>query len=805
MKQVKLLNRYVMSMCLAFIFNHVMYANDKIVGRVIDNKNQPIEFATVALLNSKTKELVKGGITNQKGEFMLDKLNSGSYMLTVSIVGYDKFQSETVDVDATKNRIIEKNIILGESVHQLGSVQVVAKKKFIEQTVDKMVINPEASITSAAENVFEILKKLPGVSIDNADNISLKGKQGIKVMIDDKPTYLSSEQLSSLLKSMQGRNIDKIEIIENPAARYDAEGNSGIINIRTKHNKALGLNGSLNTGMSYSGRYKENAGLDINMNFGKLNVYGNYSFYDWNNWNDMRAVRNFLSTNLAGSSQHINKFNDYNGNAHNYKIGSDLILSKGHVLSVMFIGNSGWNKNDNKGTTEFISVNNRVDSLFLINTPGINNWNNETYNVNYKWDIDSTGRSLTVDADYARFHFDSNNNQNGSFYIGNNIQSNRNLGLRTIQSGDIEIRTARLDYIHPLNKIYSFESGLKSSLVTNNSLVGMSGYINQFDDFNFIEEVNAAYLSGRAQYPKTSIQLGLRLENTTSKGISKVTSHEYPNSYLQLFPSLFIKQTLTDNQYLNFRYSYRIGRPNFNNINPFVWMLDPYTYEKGNPLLKPQFTHSSGLSHSYKGMFITSIGFSYTNDLFSEIIIQDDAKRVIYKSVDNLNNSINMNASETMQFELAKWWRLNGTITGTYREISAKNDGVPSLRNWEYKANMSTNISLPYKIGMELSGYYASKQLMGNSYYTPNFGVDLGFQYKVFNDNGIIRVSVNDIFQTSNAQAYVKSGNVDLKIDSKNDTRKLNVAFIYRFGKNDFKTRSNRSTASSEEQGRSSK
>ena len=261
----------LISFLLISFFSLTVHANTEIStaivkGKVVDEFNQPVQYATATLISPKTKQIVKGEISDQNGEFVINKVGRGEYVLSVSMVGYQRFESDSMLVDG-RNDVIEKKIVLNEQTEELKAVEVVARRDFIEQDVDKMVINPEASITAASENVYDILRKLPGVTIDNNDNISLKGMQGVKVLIDDKPTYVSSTQLASLLKSMQGKNVDKIEIIENPSARYDAEGNSGIINIKTKHNRAPGFNGSVNAGLAYGGKQRCNSDFDWKIQF----------------------------------------------------------------------------------------------------------------------------------------------------------------------------------------------------------------------------------------------------------------------------------------------------------------------------------------------------------------------------------------------------------------------------------------------------------------------------------------------------------------------------------------------------------
>lgn len=799
-------SRTWLSICFVLISTALFAEPSAIVkGKVTDTNNKPIEYATATLLNSSTKELFKGQICNDKGEFVIEKVKPGEYILAVTMVGYARSESEKLTIDSKSSKVVEKNVVLSESSHQLGSVEVVAKKKFIEQTVDKMIINPEASITTASENVYEILRKLPGVTIDNSDNISMKGKQNVKVLIDEKPTYVSVGQLAAMLKGMQGKNVDRIEIIENPSARYDAEGNSGIINIKTKHIKTPGFNGSTFAGAEIASKFGWNGGLDLNMNYGKLNVYGNYSLYNWAEPNGMDATRRFTSAALNGAYQLINTRGEYDGQSHNYKVGADYFIRKNHVVSIMLRGSNGGSDNEDHNKTTFTDKFMQVDSTLISKSNSNERWKNQTINANYKWDIDSTGQSLSADFDYAWFNYTSPNNQNGVYYnsAGNNLY--HDIAVNTMQGNDISIYTAKLDYILPIGKKINLETGAKASFVNTDSKINMLGYLVQDDHYKYEENIQAAYINGRVQLNKTTLQLGLRLENTISKGTSVTTNQVNDTSYLKLFPSFFVQQTLNKDNNINFKYSYRIGRPDYDMLNPFRWMVDPYTYNVGNPNLKPQFTHSLGLSHSFKNAFITSVGYNYSSGVFTQITLQDDATKSIYQTNENLSNSIDLNISETVQLEPTKWWRLNGTITGMYKEIKFNSNNNSKINHWSYNGNISNNFTLPYKVGLELSARYSSSQLISNIISRPRYWFDLGIQRKILKDKGIIKVAINDIFDTGRGSEYAKYGNVDIDVENHYDSRKVNVSFNYNFGKAEFKTRGNRSTASSEEQSRSSK
>lgn len=792
----------VLLLCSAF--TNAEDKNGTIKGQVLDSQKKPIPYSAVALINPENQQIEKGTICNENGEYRIDQVAEGEYNLSVRMMGYETSKSELLKLNS-KTRTVEKIIVLKELTQAIDEVVVAAKKEFVEQSIDKTVINPNASITNATENVYEILKKVPGVTIDQDDNISLKGKAGIVVMIDEKPTNLSSKELASILKGMMGKDVKNIEIIENPSARFDAEGNSGIINIKTNHNRAPGFNGNVFGGLNFVRTMGENAGINLNLNQGKFNLYGDYSFNDWSGRYIMEVKRRFMNEEMNGASQITKNNNTSNGNAHNYKAGADYFLAKNQVISVMIKRNTGFYNNDDNGTTTFRNKIAQTDSSLVNAAKRENTWRRSTYNVNYKWDIDSLGTYLTADADYAHLIFDSENDQQSKYFNSNGNELYKTTNLLSKQNSTIDILSSRIDFTHPINSVYSYEAGLKTSFVKTNNNANMVGYFSQDDNFIYHENIQALYVSGKAKFEKTTIQLGLRMENTQSKGNSVSTQQINKNNYLRLFPSVFVQQKLTPDQNLGIRYSYRIGRPNYHSLNPFIWMIDPFTYNQGNPLLSPQFTHSAALNHNYKSMFMTSVGFNYTSDLFTDVIIQNDETKAIYQTSQNFGNAIDFNVSETVQLEVQKWWRLNATATGIYKEVNSNLASGKQFKQWSYMVHANNNITLPYKIGLELSGSYRSKQLHGNFTMKPRYNIDLGVQRKIMKDKGVLKASLSDIFDTSSGGAFTKYENVDMDVKNKFETRRFSFSFSYRFGKNDFKTRSNRATSSSEEENRSGK
>lgn len=796
-----------MILCVIILFTTSQYvqADGGIVkGRVTDTKNQVVEYATAVLIHPKTGEIARGSVCNGDGNFVMEGVAFGEYLLSVRMLGYETSESEPVILD-NEHRIVEKKVMLKETSQQLQEAVVKGKYAFVEQAVDKTIVNPNASIVSSSETVYEILKKSPGVDIDNNDNITLKGMQGVVIMIDEKPTRVSGKELAPILKGMLGKHIRSIEIIENPSARYDAEGNSGIINIKTKHSKAPGFNGSVNAGATLTRSLGGNAGADLNMNFGKMNVYGNYAFYDWKGWYKMEGIRRFRNDEDPGQFTLMSNESNSNGDAHNYKLGADWYLAESHVVSLMFSGNKGSNRMLDDGLTAFKNSDHAVDSSVISSANRLMAWQNMTFNANYKWDLDTLGRSLIVDADYARFLFEGDATQTSDFfkYLASDIPERAY--LTSLYANTIDIFSARADYTHPLSKTYFFEAGIKSSRVSIDSKSSMFGYLDQQDKFLYDEVIQAAYVSGRAQIQSTIVQLGLRVENTFSEGNSVSTDQIDKNSYVNVFPSVFLQQQLAPEQTLGFRYSYRIGRPNYHALNPFKWMMDPYTYNLGNPGLKPQFTQALSLNHAWKGKVFTTLGYNYSTDLFTEVIYQDDETREAYQITENFGNTVDVNLSETVQLQPARWWRLGGTAVAIYKEVKARESIGGQLSSWGFIGNLNNSFTLPRQISLEVNGKYVSKQLNGNFLLKPFYTIDLGMQMQVLNGQGVLRLSVSDLFKTGSTGVLAQYGNLELDVMTLAETRRLQLSFSYRFGKSEFKTRANRATSSKEERDRSSK
>jgi hypothetical protein len=767
-----------------------------IQGIILDAETGlPVEFANAILRRSKDSTLVKGTASNARGEFQFSEISRGDYLVEVSFIGYHKQYVSGIKVTSNKTTNVGTLSLLPD-VNELNEVVVTFQRKFVEQTADKTIINVEASPTSAGENLMETLKKIPGVVIDKDDNISLKGKQGVTVMIDGRQTYMSGTQLANMLKNMQSTSVEKIEIIENPSSRFDAEGTSGIIDIRTKKIRIGGFNGTINGGLNYKSILSGNGGLSLNYRRDRWNLFGNISGQNDESKENTQINRNFYNQTGAytGSmSQDVTFTNQSKGT--NFQAGADYNISDQHIIGIMFKGNIYDASNDMLGNTLITNAASKPDSGLLVNSRTEGLYRRWTQNLNYKWAIDSTGRELTFDADYATINNSENTLMYSKSFDSQQIPTGRIIGWDTKQPTKINIVSFKLDYVHPFSPKIVFNN-LENNIWNLDPL--------RSDHFIYKETISAAYASLSHQFKTTSVQLGLRAEHTYWEGDSQSLHEVRDSSYLNLFPSVFVMQPLNKNHSIRFSYSYRIGRPKYEQLNPFAFYVDPYTYNKGNPFLQPQFTHSMQLSHSWKQIITTTASLGFTKDAISQILYQDETTMAGMVSHANLSDAYNADITVNVQLPIFKWWMFMTNLSGTYGDWTTQYMGE-TITNNRLSGNIwaQNTFTLPKNYTLELSGWYQTRGSEGMINFRSAGSIDLGIQKKILKQNGTLRLSVSDILKTSQPKdVTVRYSNVDLLQKTSRETRKFSLTFTYRFGKTDIKPSRQRKTASEEEQNR---
>jgi len=779
-------------------------------GNVYGVNNRPLTFATISLLNLSDTTLVKTTISDSIGRYSFKNIAQGNYFLKISMTGYDEKSSQSITIN-NATEVQAPSMVLSAHNAALKAVTVTAKKPFIERKIDRTVVNVENSSIAAGSTAMEVLEKAPSVMVDKDGNISMAGKNGVLVMIDGKPTYMSNSDLVQLLKSMQSSQVESIELITNPSAKYDAAGNSGIINIKTKKSKTVGTNGSLTVGGGYGNDYKTNAGITLNHRNEKMNVFGNYNYSDNHTGRvlNINRVSSLNNQNTYFSQQQIED-GDYQNN--NFKAGVDLFINKKNTVGVMVNGYANNGNTFAKNVTQIGGSEKGVDSV--LNVPGQVNgrYNSIAYNLNYKTILDSAGMELTIDADYSH-----NSSKNYSAY-DNYFLSKDGATLKTPYfnrnntPSTINIKSIKADYVYPVSKNMKLEAGLKSSIVrTDNDLQyedlengNWKSNVNRSNHFIYDETIHAAYVNANRQFKKTSVQVGLRAEKTISKGNSITENKVVNRSYFDLFPSLFVNQSFTDNHAASFSYSRRIDRPAYNALNPFVYYLDQYTFQKGNPFLNPQYTHSFEVGYQFKKKYSATFNYSLTNDIITDVILPDTARKGLYQTSANVKNANFYSITFNAPFTVKKWWNANNTLTIFNNQYHTNN-----LEGLELNANKTSfyfssnhNFTLPKGFATEVSGNYRSSMVYGTLYMASNYGMDMGLSKTLLNKKGNIKFSVSDVFNTRTAKINSTLPNVNYNLSQKHESRVFRLTFTYRFGSSSIREASNRSSGLESEQSR---
>jgi len=696
-------------------------------------------------------------------------------------------------------------LIMTTGSHQLKGISVVAQKPLIERRVDKTVLNVENSILAAGNTAMEILEKAPGVTVDKDDNISLQGKQGVTVMIDGKLTYLSSAQLATLLRSTDGNSIQSIELITNPSAKYDAAGNSGIINIKLKKNRASGTNGSLILAGAYGAYPKTSESLTLNHKEGKFNFFGSFNHGDRQQYRQLdidRVVNEQTSPTYFSQKTFMPRTYYYN----NYRGGMDYDITKKHTIGFLINGYANGETDKNISRTLIGSKPGVSDSIQNTNSDIRQTYQNFAINLNDRLQLDTAGQELGIDLDYSKFRNNTDAQYNTDFFLPNGDVQRIPISLRNQTPSIINIKTAKADYAKNFKKIVKLELGFKlSDVKTDNDLEAQklagSDYVNdasRTNRFVYTEKINAGYVNLSRDFKKLSVQLGLRAENTISNGNLITTNQVVDRSYTDFFPSLFLNENLSDKHSVGFSYSRRIDRPSYDNLNPFVYYLDQYTYGQGNPFLKPQYTQSFELNYSYKKTVNLSLSYSHTKDVMTEVLVT--VNKASYSTRLNLQSQNSYNANINTPFTFTKWWSGNANLNSFY--LGFKSDSLLGANFNRGQAAFQVKVLQNFTIGKgfkaELSSNYQSALVYGLFNVKPQYSTDAGISKSFLNKKANLKFSVSDVFNTRRNDVTSVYQNVNIDVHQKSETRIALLNFTYNFGNSKIAARNHKSGADAE-------
>jgi regulation of enolase protein 1 (concanavalin A-like superfamily) len=782
----------------------------QITGSVQDAQGKGVADATVSLLNAKDSSVAKLGITKADGIFSIMGAKAGKYFLSTSHVGHKQAVSAPFDFDGSNSiqiPVLQLEKISGE----LKGVTVTAKKPIVEVKADKTILNVEGTINATGNDALELLRKSPGVVVDKDDNITLAGKNGVQVFIDGKPSPLTGTDLSNYLRSLQSSQIEAIELITNPSAKYEAAGTAGIINIRLKKNKAYGVNGSVNAGWNIGTYAKYNNGASLNYRYKKLNIFGNYNYNKSKNENTFNLFR---TTSVDSSFDQRSLMTNRSEN-HGFKTGIDFYATRRSTFGFMLNGNISDNSNTNNNRTNIAYIPSKtVDRLLIANNTSSGKRDNINFNTNYRF-ADTSGHELNVDLDYGFFNSDNVQYQPNNMYDASGSNFKYSDIFEMITPSEIDIYSAKVDYEQNYKKGKLGVGGKISYVETDNTFQRFYGQApgrieDNSNNFKYTEQINALYVNYNRQFKSVMLQAGLRVENTHSEGRSTGFKYDYntgsnvaidsllDRNYTNPFPSAALTFNKNPMKQWSLTYSRRIERPNYQNLNPFEFNLDKYTFQRGNPNLKPQYTNSFGITNVYKFKLNTTLNYSRVNDVFAIIPKNDGVKGFITSENVARQDIISFNVSMPVQY---KWYSLFFNINSYYAHYKGQAaDYNLDVSFFSLTAFAQQTFKLGKSTTAELSGFYSAPSVWQGAFRTKQLGgLDLGLQQNLLKGKATVKASVTDIFRTMPWYATNNTTGQTVRANGGWESRQFRLNLNYRFGSTQVKQARQRKTSLEEE------
>lgn len=796
--------------CICILFPFHSIAQSLIHGTVKDAEGKAVQYANVLLLQSSDSLLVKGVITDAAGKYSFENIKEGKYLLAASFTGMERLYTGVFNIAPGK---AEKNmgiLTLQNSAIQLKDVKVAARKPMFEQQIDRMVINVKNSITNAGGTALDVLEKSPGVTVNRQNNtIAVNGKNGVVVMMNGKITYMPVDALIQLLAGISAGNIDKIELITTPPAKYDAEGNAGYINVVLINNPDAGFNGSYFLTAGYGKKELGSAGTNFNYRSGKINLYGSYAF---NFDHSLQYGSGFTQIAKGGSIITNNSFTDRDAKrtVHTVRVGMDYQLDSSNIIGALISAyNNKWDMFANNGAT--IERNNVVDTTIVTTDREVNHWQNLMTNLNFQHTF-KPGQVLYLDANYI-YYKDNNPNDYSNIFYDNAKTFLYNEDLRSHKITPINFKVFSSDYTTAVGKKVTMETGAKFSFSKFTNDVGVDNLKqgNWLPDAelsaNYLlkENISAAYTSFTMNLSsKVSMKAGLRYEYTVSNLGTTVTANIVDRKYGEFFPTFYISNKFDDDNSINFSYSRRITRPTFNDLAPFTIFFDPKTFFTGNAALQPAIANSAQASYVLKS-YIFSLSYTYENNTIESFQTDrvDTVSNILYLSARNFKYEQFLTASFSLPFTINKWWSMQNNINGDWRQVNTVYDNKPvQLALFDYNFNTTQRFTLPKEFSIELTAFYTSASYFGTAKLKPIYQVDAGVQKKFTNKKDVLRFSANDMFNTGSNYRYdehLPIGNAVIRGSLNFGMVAYRLTYTHNFGNNALKGKRERSTGAEDE------
>ncbi len=768
-----------------------------IQGTIADDEGQGIDGAAVSLMHSGDSSLVSATLSDTSGQFEFGQLPATNYFLIVNYFGYGDYTGASFRLPVKPDTLRLAAIILHPQNNELSEITITGQKRLIEQKADRVILNVDALLSNAGSNALEVLKKSPGLTVDENGNISLRGKSGVLIFIDDKPTYLSPPELAAYLQALPASALNQIEIMTNPPAKYDAAGNAGVVNIRLKKSTQKGFNGNVNLGYNQGHYARFNNSLNLNYNIGKVNLFSTLTYNNIVSSQHLDLERHYFHEDGTETSAfYQNTFIKDHASGPKLRLGLDYYPN---AKSTFGISASGFRWASNQGSLNEATLTGAdgqpVNTVYADATAK-RPFYNFTTNLNYSYKPDSNGRELAFNADYLHFNGTLQNSLlNEVFLPDGTLQSTSNLVGKLPSS--IDILSTSGDYTSPVSRMAKIEAGYKISYIETKNIADffdekggvLEPNIIFTNHFNYRENINAAYINFNIEKKRLAVQAGLRYENNFING-HQVGDINRPDSvfnrvFNSFFPTVYLSYKLdTANVHLlNCSYGRRIDRPNYQDLNPFTYPLDRYTLYGGNPYLLPSFSNNLELSYSFKSAFTATLFYSFVKDVISETIEQQNG--IFYSRPGNIGTQYAYGIMANATFNPSKSWIVNGYSSLVSNRFLADIYGHPlDNKGLNWSIRIFNQFMINDRWSAELSGFYQTTDYYAQFIMIPTGAVNVACSRKIWKDKASIKIGVQDIF-FSNKPGGKITGLVNSSAQWRNevDSRYISLAFSYRFNR----------------------
>jgi len=775
----------VLFMCACSV-SYAQTSSSALVGKVYSDKGL-VDEATVVLLNYSDSSVVKSTISNKLGIFLFSNINKGKYLVFITKLNFIKSYSGPYEVAEGKSRDIGF-ISIKQSPTQLGEVVIAGRKDFVEVKKDKSVLNVEQNIMASGASLYDILSTSPGVKIVN-DEVLYHGGQKALIAINDKPVLLSGEELTNFLKNYQGSSISQIELIDNAGAKYGSTGSGGMINVILKEKKSRGSNVSFTESAAYGDKYKFNSGINYNLRTEKLNLFASYNYSNSSIPHTIKTNR-FVDNSFGWNYFSLNYDADVKTRNHNFSVGADYELTSRQTIG--FLVNGFYNKaNIDKRNTTFISTNGSRDSSIKSLSIIDRNLNNVNYNLNYKIDLDKAGKSvLSADADYTDYRRKSQENLRNDFFNAAGQNENDPIFYRDNSPSHITIKSANIDFSQALSKNTRLNLGAKSSRVNNDNQIDFDTLKNghyvvdsaRSDHFVYTERIDAAYLELESKLgSNTNLTMSVRGEHTHFTAESVNPARHADSSYFSLFPNVQLSHQIDKSNLLTLSYSRTIGRPNYQDLNPFVSYVDQFYSSTGNPFLRPDFINTYRISDFIADKYRVSLSTIITNNYY-QIIFDQKATGQYFTTKANLGTRYQYMIEFNLPFDLTSWWHVDAQLDASHERYSYKNYAVPDKTTNNFNINVTQNFKLTSKLSAQLINEYQSPTYYVISQYQYLAWTNVGLRYSILKDKGAIRLAVSDVFNSYFNKYTTTFNGMNIFSRDKIGSRFVTATFTYHFG-----------------------